>query len=84
MPTVIKPKTSHIRKLTPRQLEILGLIAMQAFSYREIAGAQGISEQTVKNLMHSAFERTGAKDRMALVMMGMRLGWIRPPKRGRL
>jgi DNA-binding NarL/FixJ family response regulator len=52
--------------LTLRQQQILPLIA-KGLTNKEIAGHLNLSEQTVKNHVHSMLQRTGAKDRLTVV-----------------
>lgn len=51
--------------LTRRQQEIAPLIA-EGLTNKEIANRLNLSEQTVKNHVHSMLRRTGAKDRLAV------------------
>lgn len=55
--------------LTPRELEILGLIA-QGFSNREIAEQVFVSENTVKTHSRRVFEKLGARRRTQAVQLG--------------
>lgn len=54
-------------KLSNRELEIVGYVA-QGFKNKEIAGRMFISEQTVKNHLHSVFEKVGVSDRLELAL----------------
>lgn len=69
-------KRNQKHRLTPRQMEILCLLAVQALTYREIAATLGIAEQTVKNHMNAAFARAGVRDRVALVIAAQKKGWL--------
>jgi len=51
--------------LTRRQQEIAPLLA-EGLTNKEIAARLNLSEQTVKNHVHSMLRRTGAKDRFAV------------------
>jgi DNA-binding NarL/FixJ family response regulator len=51
--------------LTRRQQEIAPLLA-DGLTNKEIASRLNLSEQTVKNHVHSMLRRTGAKDRLAV------------------
>lgn len=51
--------------LTRRQQEIAPLLA-EGLTNKEIASKLNLSEQTVKNHVHSMLRRTGAKDRLAV------------------
>jgi NarL family two-component system response regulator LiaR len=55
--------------ITPRELEILGLIAT-GLSNREIAGRLFVSENTVKTHSSRMFDKLGAKRRTQAVQIG--------------
>ena len=55
--------------ITPRELEILELIA-QGLSNREIAGKLYVSENTVKTHSSRVFDKLGAKRRTQAVQIG--------------
>jgi DNA-binding NarL/FixJ family response regulator len=57
--------------LTPRQRQIMGLIA-QGVSNREIAGALGIKESTVKVYLSILFDKAGAADRFELALIALK------------
>ncbi|MGD0647703.1 MAG: response regulator transcription factor [Acidobacteriaceae bacterium] len=59
--------------ITPRELEILSLIA-QGLSNREIADRLFVSENTVKTHCSRAFDKLGARRRTQAVQMGKELG----------
>ena len=59
--------------ITPRELEILGLVA-EGLSNREIAGKLFVSENTVKTHCSRAFDKLGAKRRTQAVQLGRELG----------
>ena len=61
--------------LTPRELEILELIA-QGLSNREIAERVHISENTVKTHSSRVFDKLGARRRTQAVQMGKELRLI--------
>ena len=63
------------RELTPRQREILALIA-RGRSNKEIAFALGIRERTVKFHVASLFERLGTSSRTEALVVALRLGVI--------
>lgn len=55
-----------ISNLTNREREVLNLV-MELRSNRQIEERLGLSEQSVRNYMHSLYESFGAKDRMELI-----------------
>jgi DNA-binding CsgD family transcriptional regulator len=59
--------------ITPRELEILSLIA-QGLSNREIATRLFVSENTVKTHCSRAFDKLGARRRTQAVQLGKQLG----------
>jgi len=61
--------------ITPRELEILGLIA-QGFSNREIADRLFVSENTIKTHCSRAFDKLGARRRTQAVQLGKQLGLL--------
>ncbi len=61
--------------ITPRELEILQLIA-GGLSNREIAGKLFVSENTVKTHTSRLFDKLSAKRRTQAVQMGKELGLI--------
>ena len=61
--------------ITPRELEILELIA-QGLSNREIAGKLFVSENTVKTHSSRVFDKLGAKRRTQAVQLGKEFGLL--------
>jgi len=61
--------------ITPRELEILGLIA-SGLSTREIAERISVSENTVKTHSSRVFDKLGARRRTQAVQLGKELGLI--------
>jgi DNA-binding CsgD family transcriptional regulator len=61
--------------ITPRELEILGLVA-EGLSNREIAGKLFVSENTVKTHCSRAFDKLGARRRTQAVQLGRELGLL--------
>lgn len=57
--------------LSPRESEIVALIA-EGRQNKEIAGTLGISQRTVKFHVRAAFGKTGATDRLGLVLWSLR------------
>ena len=62
-------------RITPRELEILILIA-QGMSNREIAGKLFVSENTVKTHSSRVFDKLGAKRRTQAVQLGKEFGLL--------
>ena len=61
--------------LTRREVEILRLIA-GGYSNREIAGALGTAEGTIKNHTSSILSKLGVRDRTRAVLKALELGYI--------
>lgn len=61
--------------ITPRELEILGLIA-QGLSNREIAERLFVSENTVKTHSSRVFDKLGARRRTQAVQLGKEFGLL--------
>jgi DNA-binding CsgD family transcriptional regulator len=61
--------------LTPREMEILGLVA-EGMSNREIAERLFVSENTVKTHCSRAFDKLGAKRRTQAVQLGKEMGLL--------
>ncbi len=61
--------------LTKRELEVLRLMA-GGYSNREIAGALGTAEGTVKNHASSVLSKLGVRDRTRAVLKALELGYI--------
>jgi DNA-binding NarL/FixJ family response regulator len=55
-----------IANLTNREREVLNLV-MQLFNNRQIEERMNLSEQSVRNYMHSLYDSFGVKDRMELI-----------------
>jgi DNA-binding CsgD family transcriptional regulator len=64
-------------KVTPRELEVLGLVA-DGLSTREIAGRLWVTEETVKTHVRRLHDRLGAKTRAHAVAIAFRTGILRP------
>lgn len=61
--------------ITPRELEILGLMA-QGMSNREIANKLYVSENTVKTHSSRVFDKLGARRRTQAVLLGKEFGLL--------
>ncbi|HVC86790.1 MAG TPA: response regulator transcription factor [Gaiellaceae bacterium] len=62
-------------KLTPRELEVLGLLA-EGLPHEEIGHRLGISSETVRTHLRKASDRLGATTRTQAVATALRLGLI--------
>lgn len=61
--------------LTPREVEVTRLMA-GGYSNKEIAGALGMSEGTVKNHVSSVLSKLGVRDRTRAVLRALELGYV--------
>ena len=61
--------------LTQRELEVVRLLA-GGYSNKEIAGALGMSEGTVKNHVSSVLSKLGVRDRTRAVLRALELGYV--------
>ena len=68
-----RPRPELPDGLTPRESEVLGLIA-RGLSNQEIAAALVVSEATVKTHINNIFSKTQARDRAQLVVYALRHG----------
>ena len=73
--TGINAVAAQERGITPRELDVLQLIA-RGMSTREIAAALFISENTVKTHSSRLFDKLNAKRRTQAVQIGKTLGLI--------
>jgi NarL family two-component system response regulator LiaR len=74
-PFAVDSKKLEELEITPRELEILELIA-KGMSNREIAENLFVSENTVKTHSSRVFDKLGAKRRTQAVQMGKEFGLI--------
>lgn len=74
-PFAVNSKKQEELEVTPRELEILELIA-KGMSNREIAEKLFLSENTVKTHSSRVFDKLGAKRRTQAVQLGKELGLI--------
>jgi ATP/maltotriose-dependent transcriptional regulator MalT len=65
--------------LTPREREILGLVA-EGLSNAEIAARLHVGRATVKTHLLHVFEKLGVNDRTAAVVTALKQGIISPPR----
>jgi PAS domain S-box-containing protein len=78
LPQVSAPTTSMLDDLTPRQQEVLRLLA-EGLETQEIARRLGVAEETARNHIRALLRATGAHSRLEAVLMGQRLGAVEPP-----
>ena len=72
-----RPSSGSPRRITPRELEVLALIA-DGHSTREIARALWITEETVRTHVRRMLDRLGARTRAHAVSIAHRDGlWAR-------
>jgi PAS domain S-box-containing protein len=74
----------HVRpdpRLTPRQREILGLIA-SGLSTAEVARELTLSPETVRNHLRNAFRELGVHTRVEAIVAAQRLGLLAAPALG--
>jgi DNA-binding NarL/FixJ family response regulator len=70
------PSSDHVgaravRRLTPRELQIVALIS-EGCKNKEIANQLGTKEQVVKNYLRSIYVKTGVADRLELALFTVR------------
>ena len=76
-PSPPRADRSALAELTPRELEVFELMA-QGLSNAEIAAHFVVSEATVKTHVGRVLTKTGARDRVHVVVLGYQLGIVRP------
>ncbi|MFB4262942.1 response regulator [Nonomuraea sp. GTA35] len=76
-----KARETPRRTLSPREAEVLALIARGATN-REIAGRLFITEATVKTHLLHVFAKLGVKDRAAAVAAAYESGLLKPASQG--
>jgi DNA-binding CsgD family transcriptional regulator len=74
-PFVVNSQKQEELEITPRELEILELIA-KGMSNREIAEKLFVSENTVKTHSSRVFDKLGAKRRTQAVQLGKEFGLL--------
>jgi PAS domain S-box-containing protein len=73
----LSPPGSLLEDLTPRQQEVLRLLA-EGLETQDIAQRLGIAEETARNHIRALLRATGAHSRLEAVLMGLRLGLLGP------
>ena len=71
---------NNLGKLTPRELDVLGLVA-QGFVYRDIGRTLGIAEYTARNHMLSVEQKLGAHTAPHAVAIAKDRGIIKSKRR---
>lgn len=72
-----------LSRLTPREIEIIGLIALGK-NHRDIAEALKISHRTVEKHLEASMGKVGALNRAHLVALAISSGLIPPIEFGHL
>ena len=71
------PNLSDIDRLTPREREVVVLIA-RGYTYKETAADLGISVKTLENHMHNIFRKLGVASRHELTTQMYEDGFVNP------
>ena len=77
LPAVSRPSPNVLSELTPREREVFELMA-SGLSNAEIAAHFVVSEATVKTHVGRVLTKTGARDRVQVVVLGYQLGIVEP------
>jgi DNA-binding NarL/FixJ family response regulator len=73
----LKPATTAFNELTPRELEVVKLVA-QGFSNAEVSEHLYLSEATVKTHVARILSKLSLRDRVQVVVLAYESGLIRP------
>lgn len=74
----VLPPTWHGPALTPREVDVLQLLALGR-STAEVAAELHLAVSTVRNHLAGAMPKLGARNRLAAVAEAVRLGIVSPP-----
>ncbi len=77
-----RPRTTVLRELTPRETEVLRLLATEGLTNRELGERLGIAPATVGTHLENARIKLRVHNRVQLALAAYRLGIARD-KRGR-
>jgi DNA-binding CsgD family transcriptional regulator len=77
VPQRAAPDPSLLDELTPRQQEVLLLLA-EGLETQEIARRLGVADETARNHIRALLRATGAHSRLEAVLIGLRLGVVGP------
>ena len=72
---VAPPRGDTPNPLTPRELEVLGLLA-GGKTYKQMACALDLSQSTVRNHLHNVYHKLDVVDRAQAVIVSRENGWI--------
>ncbi|MBI3978471.1 MAG: response regulator transcription factor [Chloroflexi bacterium] len=70
-----QPAQEDTDGLTPRELEVLRLVAA-GMTNKEVAADLCLSERTVENHIHNIYQKLQIRDRTQAVLYAMRRGWV--------
>lgn len=73
----LAPPVDPTRAPTPKERETLSFLA-RGLTYAQIADARGVSINTVRSHVSSAYEKLQASNMAEAVMIALREGWIEP------
>jgi len=77
LPRATAPTPSVLDNLTPRQQEVLRLLA-EGLDTSEIARRLGVADETARNHIRGLLRSTGAHSRLQVVLLGMKHGVVGP------